>query len=269
MAENRQPVFQLDDIHFTYPDGETALDGINLQVRQGEKLVLLGANGSGKSTLLKLLDGLIYPTRGRLTAFGEEISEKTMSSEAAASRLRRRVGFVFQNSDVQLFNPTVRDEVAFGPLQLGLEPAEVEQRVADVLALLGLEQLQDRPPFKLSGGEKKRVALASVLSINPEVLLLDEPTNGLDPRTQRLLINLIRRIGEAGKTIITCTHNLEIIEEIADRVVVFSEDHHIAADGSCQEIMGDRELLIRANIIDQEFHSHLHGDGHRHYHVHP
>jgi cobalt/nickel transport system ATP-binding protein len=137
-----------------------------------------------------------------------------------------------------------------------------------VIELLELDRLKDRPPYRLSGGEKKKVAIAAVLSSNPEVLLLDEPTSGLDPRTQRWLINLLQQLGRAGKTIITATHNLDILESIAGRAVVISEDHRIVADGSCAEVLQNTELLIGVNLIDEEFHRHKHGDGHIHYHVH-
>ena len=180
------PLFDLHNVSFSYADGVPALSGVSLTVAEGERLALLGANGSGKSTLLKLLAGLAQPTSGEIVAFGEPLTAGTLKDETKAQAFRRRVGVVFQSADVQLFNPTVRDEIAFGPLHLGLERAEVEQRVADMLRLLGLEALAERAPYKLSGGEKKKVALGSVLVCDPEVLLFDEPTAGLDPRTQDL-----------------------------------------------------------------------------------
>lgn len=263
-----EPLFQLNNITYHYPTGETALEGINLTIYEGEKVALLGANGSGKSTLLKILDGLLFPQSGNLTAFGETINEETLSNEEFSFAFRRRVGFVFQNSDAQLFNSSVWEEIAFGPVQLGLPRGEVEKRVEEVMRMLGLEHLRHRPPFKLSGGEKKKVAIASVLSINPMVLLFDEPTSGLDPRTQRWLINLIRSLNAAGKTIVTATHDLETVDQIADRAVVLGEDHRIAAEGSVDEVLGDLDLLLRVNLIDEEFHRHLHQDGHLHFHAH-
>ena len=206
-------------------------------------MALLGANGSGKSTLLKLLNGLLFTREGTLEALGQVLSEESMANEEFSFAFRRRVGFVFQNSDAQLFNSNVWEEIAFGPVQLGWPAAEVNRVVDDVIAMLNLERFRQRPPFKLSGGEKRLVALASVLSLNPDVLLLDEPTSGLDPRTQRKLIRLIQQLGEAGKTIIAATHNLEIVEEIADRALVFSEDHHLVAAGSCEEILSNIGLL--------------------------
>jgi len=261
-------VFKLSDICFNYLSGENALTDINLDIHRGDRLALLGANGSGKSTLLKILDGLLFPQAGVLTAFGQVINEKNLSVEEFAFGFRRRVGFVFQNSDAQLFNSNVWDEIAFGPVQLGLPTDEVVQRVDGIISMLGLERLKNRAPYKLSGGEKKRVAIASVLSTAPEVLLLDEPTSGLDPRTQRWLINLLGQLGKAGKTIITATHNLDILEEIADQAVVLSEDHGIITNGACDEVLSNRELLIKVNLIDEEFHEHKLGGGRVHFHVH-
>ncbi|HBC94933.1 MAG TPA: nickel ABC transporter ATP-binding protein [Pelotomaculum sp.] len=262
-------IYQLQNLGYSYPSGEEALINISLNVHQGERLILMGANGSGKSTLLKLMNGLIFPSQGMLYAFGENINEKNLNREDFAYAFRRKVGFVFQNSDAQLFNPTVVEEIAFGPVQMGLTAVEVKQRVEEIITLLGLEHLRNRPPFKLSGGEKKKVALASVLSINPDVLLLDEPTDGLDPRTQRWLINLIQQLNEAKKTIIMSTHNLEIIEKVADRVAIIGEDHQLVALDSRERIMNKKSLLIRVNLIDDGFtEQHIHADTHRHQHLH-
>ena len=175
---------------------------------------------------------------------------------------------VFQSADAQLFNPTVRDEVAFGPLHLDLPHDEIVARVDDTLAMLGLGALADRAPYNLSGGEKKKVALASVLSINPEVLMLDEPTNGLDPRTQEWLIELLATLNRAGKTIVVATHELSVLERLVDRAVVLGEDHRPAADGRLADVLGDRDLLLAVNLIHE--HTHRHGALlHSHPHAHP
>ncbi len=261
-------LFELKNVSYNYPGGEEALSGISMSVRQGEKVVLLGANGCGKSTLLKLLDGLLFPQQGSIYSFGEILNEENLGREEFSFAFRRRVGFVFQNSEAQLFNSSVWEEIAFGPLQMGLDNAEVCRRVEGVIDMLGLEHLKDRPPFKLSGGEKKKSAIASVLSINPEVILMDEPTNGLDPRTQSWLIGLIKQLNGAGKALIISTHNLDIVEEIADRVLVFGEDHRLIASGSPAEILSDRELLLKVNLVDDQYHRHVHDGGHRHYHAH-
>ncbi|MGC8492802.1 MAG: energy-coupling factor ABC transporter ATP-binding protein [Syntrophobacteraceae bacterium] len=261
-------VFALKDVGFSYPSGEMALEGVNLTIRRGEKVALLGANGSGKSTLLKLLNGLLFTRAGTIEVLGQALSEETMASEEFAFAFRRRVGFVFQKADSQLFNSNVWEEIAFGPVQLGWAEVEVKRVVEDVISMLHLERFRERPPFRLSGGEKRLVALASVLSLNPDVLLLDEPTGGLDPRSQRRLIRLIQQLNAAGKTIIVTTHNLEIVEEIADRALVFSEDHHLVAAGPCEQVLSNTDLLMRVNLVDPQFHQHRHDGDHRHYHSH-
>ncbi len=267
MAETGEElVFELRDVHFSYRD-HVALDGLSMSVQRGERLVLLGANGSGKSTLLKLLDGLIFPDRGSIHAFGRKLTAEALADEGLARSFRRRVGFVFQNSDAQLFSASVRDEVAFGPLHLGLEHREVERRVADTLHIMGLEHLADRPPYHLSGGEKKKVALASVLAINPEVLLLDEPTAGLDPKTVGFLERLLNQLAEAGKTVVTATQDLDLAAAIADRLLVLGEDHRRAGEGTPPEVLADRRLLLESNLVHDHPHRHD-GREHRHPHSH-
>ncbi|SMC16026.1 cobalt/nickel transport system ATP-binding protein [Clostridium acidisoli DSM 12555] len=269
---DKNKIMQLHNVSFEYLTNEPVLKDINLDIYTGEKLVILGANGSGKSTLQKILNGLIFPSKGEYKAFGELVTEETLDDEQFSEAFRKRIGFIFQNSDAQLFSANVWEEIAFGPLQMKLDFNEVSKRVNEVIQMLGLETLQDRPPYKLSGGEKKKVAIASILSMNPEVLILDEPTNGLDPRTQRWLINLLLELNKAGKTLITCTHNLDIVDEIADRVLVFSEEHNIVAQGSPQDILSNKELLLSVNLIDEHYHRHVHrfdsNENHSHYHSH-
>jgi cobalt/nickel transport system ATP-binding protein len=261
-------VFKLKDVSFRYPSNEEALSKINLEIKKGELSVLLGANGCGKSTLLKILDALIFPQEGEFYAFEKLITEEALADEEFFYSFRRRVGFLFQESDVQLFNPTVWDEVAYGPLQLGLNSSSVRERVERTLENLNMKHLKDRPPFRLSGGERKKEAIASILSIDPEVLLLDEPTNGLDPRTQRHLINLIKDFHKQNKTVVISTHNLDLVYELADKVYVFSEDHKIIACGTSEEILDNKELLIKVNLIDEHFHKHVHTGDHLHFHSH-
>ena len=260
--------FRLEGATYRYPGGEVGLRQVDLSIENGERVVFLGANGSGKSTLLRVLDGLAFPQEGSVRAFGRELTEAALAAESVNAAFRRQVGLVFQNADAQLFSPSVRDEVAFGPLHMGLEEAEVRRRVAETIQLFELEDIQDRPPFRLSGGEKRKVALACVLAVNPRVLLLDEPTAGLDPRSQRWVVDMLVRLGAAGKTLLTATHDLDVVEEIADRVVVFSEDHRTVAGGAPQEVLADRDLLLKVNLIDPRFHPHAHGGEHRHYHSH-
>jgi cobalt/nickel transport system ATP-binding protein len=254
-AEPDAAVFRLAGVGYAYAAGV-------------EALAVLGANGSGKSTLLKVLAGLVEPTSGTVRAFGARIDGGALGDETFAQGFRRRVGMVFQSADAQLFSPTVRDEVAFGPLHLGLSRDEVAGRVDDTLGMLGLRDLAERAPYNLSGGEKKKVALASVLSINPEVLLLDEPTNGLDPRTQEWLLELLGQLHLAGKTIVLATHQLDVLGRLADRALVLGEDHRPATDGPLDAVLADRELLLAVNLIHE--HAHHHGALlHSHPHAHP
>jgi cobalt/nickel transport system ATP-binding protein len=260
-------VFAVDNVCFRYDGSVAALDGISTTISAGERIALLGANGCGKSTLIKLLDGLLFADSGSILAFGEPLSDSRLRESAFGRKFRTRVAFVFQNSDAQLFCSNVREEIAFGPLQMGLPVTEVERRIADVAAFAGITSLLERAPFRLSGGEKKKVAIAAALAINPDVILLDEPTTGLDPRSQRWLVDLLVNLRPAGKTIITATHDLSIVPEIADRTIVMGEDHRIAADGPSNAILRDLNLLLRVNLIHE--HAHRHGNiihSHPHFH---
>jgi cobalt/nickel transport system ATP-binding protein len=264
LVEVNEPAFRLRDVRYSYGGRQIALDGIDLDIYAGERVVLLGANGSGKSTLLKLLDGIVAPSSGILRALGHDVA--AVADGHDAFRFHRQVGLVFQDPDVQLFSATVLDDVAFGPLQLGLSQDEVRVRCDAALAQMEIAHLANRAPFELSGGEKKRAAIASVLSLEPAVLLLDEPTAALDPRTKWVLVNLIRRLAE-DRTIVTATHDLDIVPLIANRVLVLGEERRVLASGTPDEILADRDLLIRANLI----HAHLHGHGgalHAHPHAH-
>jgi cobalt/nickel transport system ATP-binding protein len=263
-------IFDLRDVSYSYVGKIDALRDINLKVALGEQVSIIGSNGSGKSTLLAILNGLIYPTSGEFYAFENQITEEvfdTIKDNEFRSYFRTKVGFVFQNSDVQLFSPTVFEEIAFGPLQLDATPEEVKARVEEVLEMMGITKLRDRSPHTLSGGEKKKVCIASVLVNNPDVLLLDEPTAGLDPRTQLWLIELLQVLGRAGKTVITATHDLDIIEQISKRAIVIGEDHRVKVDGASGYVLSDFELLLAANLIHE--HMHLHGKSvHEHLHAH-
>lgn len=266
-VESGKPVFELKNVCFNYAFEEPVLQDISLDILEGEKICILGANGCGKSTLLKLLAGLIFPGKGVFKAFDREITEKALNDKEFAKTYHKRVGFIFQNSEAQLFCSTVYEEIAFGPLQLKLPVGQIKQRIEDVLDLLNIQHLKNKTPFKLSGGEKKKVAIASALVLNPEVLILDEPTNGLDPRTQRWLVELLINLNRSGKTIITSTHNLELVQEISDRSVVFSEDHRIALDASTNEALRNIVLLQKVNLIDEYYHRHGE-DPHAHFHIH-
>jgi len=261
-------LLELESAWYDYAADIPALAGLSLAVVPGERVVILGANGCGKTTLLKLLAGLLFPQRGRYRAFGREITESLLSRDPFGSFFRKEVGVLFQNVDAQLFNPTVEDEIAFGPLQLKDPPDDVRRTVRESLDRFGLRGLAGRPPFALSGGEKKKVALAAMLAVDPQVLLLDEPTAGLDPRSSRILVDLILEAQGQGKTVITSTNDLHIVPEIAGRVVVFGEDRRILASGTPEAILQDRAILRAANLIHRHRHAHA-GVWHEHEHEHP
>jgi len=265
--ELQMSILALDKIDFSYVKDEILFREFSLNIEAGESVCLLGANGSGKSTLLKIFCGLVFPSGGTYRAFGQEITENLLEDSRFAQRFHRRIGFIFQNSDAQLFTSRVWDEIAFGPLQMGLSQAEVKNRVDDILALLHLQNLAERSPYRLSGGEKKKVAVASTLVLNPEVLILDEPTNGLDPKTQRWLVDVLLELNNHGRTIITSTHNLDLAHAISRRALVLSEEHRLIYDGSCQQAIADKQLLMAANLIDE--YCHVHGENqHSHLYKH-
>jgi cobalt/nickel transport system ATP-binding protein len=261
-------LFEVDRVVYRY-DSLVAVNGVSLTVRPGMRVALLGANGSGKSTLLRLLDGLYYPASGSVSFDGNPLERERLEQDEFAFAFRRRVGLVFQNPDVQLFNPTVFDEVAFGPLQLRWERDTILARVEQMLDQLEIGHLKHRPPHRLSGGEKKRVALASVLVLDPEVLLLDEPTAALDPRSQSQIIDLLIGWGEGNKTVITATHDLGLVEDIADYCYLLQAGQ-VASEGKPADVLRDQALLASANLIHA--HRHYHGSGtsaHAHPHTHP
>jgi cobalt/nickel transport system ATP-binding protein len=259
-------LFEVDRLTYHY-QRIAALNGLSLTIPEGSRVALLGANGSGKSTLLRLLDGLYFPESGSLRFRGETLTEGRFGDDRFAFEFRRQVGLVFQNPDVQLFNPTVFDEVAFGPLQLRWTKTEVRDRVSEILARLRITHLKDRIPHRLSGGEKKRVALASVLVLDPAVLLLDEPTAALDPRSQSQVIDLLVDWGGGAKTVITATHNLGDLEDIADRCYVL-DGGQLVAEGEPKEILSDRALLERTNLVHAHRHRHGTTEVHSHPHLH-
>lgn len=238
----------LENVSFSYPDAP-ALRRVDLGIRQGEAMALIGPNGSGKSTLLKLLNGLVFAEEGSYRFDGEEITKRRLGDQLFAKRFHQRIGFLFQSPDAQLFCTSVREEVAFGPRQMGLAEDEIAQRVDDALGLLGIAALADRVPYHLSGGEKRKVALASVLSMNPDVLVLDEPMNGLDPRTKHFLRDFLASMREAGKTIVCATHDFEYVDGLFDRAAAFSVGHGIVRAGPYAEVIGDRAFLERENIV--------------------
>jgi cobalt/nickel transport system ATP-binding protein len=243
------PVFDVREVTFRYHQ-VTALENLSLAIPPGKRIALLGANGSGKSTLLRLLDGLAFPQKGEINFCGEPLTEERLQNSEFAFPFRRRVGLVFQNPDVQLFSPTVFDEVAFGPLQL--------QWPKD----------KDRSPHHLSTGEKKRVTLASVLVLDPDVLLLDEPTAALDPKSASQMIDFLIGLRGGAKTVVTTTHDLDIVEDIADQCFVF-QTGRVAAAGTPAEILSQTSLLEQTNLVHAHRHVHGTGETHSHPHLHP
>lgn len=220
-----------------------------MHVFRGETLALLGSNGSGKSTLLKILDGLYFATSGSVEFEGQLLTEAMFKEEAFNYDFRRRVGFVFQESDAQLFMPVVSDELAFAPLQVDLGETEVKARVEGALQALQIESLRERAPHQLSGGEKKKVALASILTLQPEIWLLDEPSAGLDPRSNAWLTGFIGDLKKDGQTVVLATHDLALTRELADRVYLLSEAHQIIAEAKPDALLSNLPLLHKANLI--------------------
>lgn len=219
-------MIKLENFCFEYEDS-IALKDINLTINKGECVGLEGDNGFGKTTLIKVLNGLIFGTSGTYTFEDKEINPKSMKDELFAKSFHQKIGYVFQNPETQLFCSSVAQEVAFGPKQMGLSKQEVQTRCADVMQLLGITHLADRAPYHLSGGEKKKTALASVLAMNPEVLVLDEPMNGLDRKSRQVLLQVLLGLKAAGKTLIIATHDENLMTQLADRIVTIGEDHTI------------------------------------------
>ena len=222
------PIIECNNLCYAY-DNYIALRQVTFTVSAGETVVLQGPNGCGKSTLLKLLNGLLFPAEGTFRFQGKDITEKTLKDKRFAKEFHQKVGFIFQDSSLQLFTGSVEEEIAFGPRQMGLSEEAVTQRVNDVLQLTGLTALRDRAPYHLSGGEKKKTAIACILSMNPEVLALDEPLAGLDTKTQQWLVSFLKELQSAGKTLIISTHNNALAEELGHRFIRMNDNHTIEA----------------------------------------
>jgi cobalt/nickel transport system ATP-binding protein len=260
-------LMRLEKVSYSYYDKIPALSDLSLEIKSGDNIAIVGANGSGKSTLLQIMGGLKYPVAGRFFFNGTEVSERSLRDKGFLRLFRENVGYVFQDSDVQLFCPTVLEEILYGPLQLEISEEEGMKRAFEVMQMLNIEHLKDRPSYMLSGGEKKKVAIASVLTMNPQVLLLDEPTNGLDPKTQSFLVELMFALIEAGKTLIIGTHDLSLVDELRSNVAVLSEKHRLEKIGKAEDILDDEDLLLKVNLIHE--HIHRHGEAvHKHIHSH-
>lgn len=241
-------MIELRDVSFSYPEAPV-LRGIDLRIEEGESVAIIGPNGSGKSTLLKLLCGLVPTFSGSFDFDGKALNAALLADAHSAKAFHRRMGLLFQDSDAQLFCSSVYDEIAFGPRQMGLCETEVAGRVKDLLGLFGLERYESRVPYHLSGGEKRKVALASVLALNPDVICFDEPMGGLDPKTKHALRDLIRSLNVPGKTIICATHDFEYVDGLFGRAVVLSQEGRKVRDGPYVEVLADKDFLKTMNII--------------------
>jgi cobalt/nickel transport system ATP-binding protein len=269
--QNTNNIIKIENVNYSYYGMIPALSGINLNINDGEICAIIGSNGCGKSTLMHIMNGLIFPDSGNIYFNNREITEKSLREKSFLKIFRENVGYVFQNSDIQLFCQTVLDELIFGPLQLGLTKDEAYERAMQVFEMLNIKYLKDRSTLMLSGGEKKRVAIGSVLTMNPRVLLLDEPASGLDPKTQSFLVELAMDLNQAGKTIVIATHDLALIDDLKPRVVVLSEEHSIEASGNASDILQNTELLVKVNLIHEHRHRHdkeTHKHPHSHYFFH-
>ena len=232
------PAVELRGLSYAYPDGTPALRGVDLRIEHGESVAVVGANGAGKSTLLQQLNGLLMPGAGDVHIDGVPVTRATLA------RVRRSVGFVFQDADDQLFMPTVQDDVAFGPSNLGLSAQQVQDRVDAALEAVGATHLAKRAPYRLSGGEKRAVAIAGVLAMEPSILVLDEPSSGLDPAGRRRLIGLLRSFTQ---TRVIATHDLDLVQDVCQRVVIL-HDGQVQADGSPIDLFADLALLRRCHL---------------------
>lgn len=226
-------IVEVKELKFAYPDKTQALQSISFRIHHGESVAIVGGNGAGKSTLLLHLNGYLEPTSGQVRVGDYPLTRETVRE------VRRTVGMVFQNPDDQLFMSTVREDVAFGPLNLGLPPDEVDKRVEAALETVSLSHLKDRPPHRLSSGQKRRAAIASVLSMSPDILVMDEPSAGLDPKARRNLIGLLNSFEH---TKIIATHDLDMVVDLCERTIVL-HDGEVRADGPTGDIFADAELL--------------------------
>ena len=234
-------IFELKGISYTYPAGQQALDNVSIKVYKGEFLGIVGPNGAGKSTLLMIMDALINPDEGIIYAFGNKLTRTLLKNKHFLYNFRRRVGFVFQDPDIQLFSSTVWNDVAFGPIHMRTNHMDVKHRVEKALKNMDIQHLAFRHPYNLSVGEKKKASIATVLSIDPEVIILDEPTANLDRGGKRELIKIVRRLHSNGKTFIVATHDLDFVFSLADRLYILNKT--IISEGSPSQIISNQELL--------------------------
>lgn len=230
-------------LSFTYPDGTRALKNINIEIEKGEKVAIIGPNGAGKSTLFSHFNGLTEPTSGCVKIEGKPISFE----KDELLKVRQKVGIVFQDPNDQLFAPTVKEDIAFGPMNLGLSYDEVEKRVEDALKMVGMENYEDKTPHHLSGGQQKRIAIAGIIAMKPELMILDEPTAGLDPDGVEKVLNIMNQLNEEGMTLIISSHDIDMISKYADKIFVLYNGE-IIESGNKNKIFSDMELLKKAHL---------------------
>ena len=232
-----------ENLSFTYPDGTQALKNINIEIEKGEKVAIIGPNGAGKSTLFSHFNGLTEPTSGCV-----KIEDKPISFEKdELLKVRQKVGIVFQDPNDQLFAPTVKEDIAFGPMNLGLSYDEVEKRVEDALKMVGMENYEDKTPHHLSGGQQKRIAIAGIIAMKPELMILDEPTAGLDPDGVEKVLNIMNQLNDEGMTLIISSHDIDMISKYADKIFVLYNGE-IIESGNKNKIFSDMELLKKAHL---------------------
>ena len=236
-------MLEAKNITFSYDDGTEALNNVNLKVDKGDIVALLGKNGAGKSTLFLHFNGILRPDKGEIIIDGEKLKYDKKS----LIKFRQKVGLVFQNPDDQIFAPSVEEDVAFGPLNLKLPMEEVQKRVHEALERVGMADFEKKAPHHLSGGQKKRVAIAGILAMKPEIMVFDEPTAGLDPKGASKIINLLKELNEQGITIIISTHDVDLVPQYANRVYVLHEGE-IIGDGTARDIFSNKELIDKANL---------------------
>lgn len=231
------------DLTFTYPDGTQALKNVNIQVKKGEKIAIIGPNGAGKSTLFSHFNGLTEPTSGHIEIDGEKI----IYEREELLKVRQKVGIVFQDPNDQLFAPTVKEDVAFGPMNLGLDYDEVSKRITESLEMVGMSGFENKTPHHLSGGQQKRVAIAGIVAMRPDIMILDEPTAGLDPEGVDKVLNILNKLNNEGMSIVISSHDIEMVNEFADKIFVLYNGE-IIAQGNNNEIFSNKELLKKAHL---------------------
>ena len=231
------------NLSFTYHDGTEALKNVNIQIKKGEKIAIMGPNGAGKSTLFSHFNGLTEPTSGHVEVEGEKI----IFEREELLKVRQKVGIVFQDPNDQLFAPTVKEDVAFGPMNLGLEYEEVEKRIKESLEMVGMSGFEDKTPHHLSGGQQKRVAIAGIVAMRPDIMILDEPTAGLDPEGVDKVLDILDNLNKEGMSIVISSHDIEMVNQFADKMFVLY-DGEIIAEGDKNQIFSDKELLKKAHL---------------------